>query len=187
MGKWRESAAFAICRSTGKKTPGLTVRRSQIPVQLRANKATFNSNIRKIKDIWCKIKELLCHDLWQCCLLHYTYTKHPLGPVPSGPSHCGCPLSVVFRTSPSHLHCIPTIPKLDADGVIANLLTDHLRRWRNLVTLTVQLRTGLGFSVKLHNDWFLGHFYRFNGGSEVEVEVALIWHKFILSLPNFTK
>lgn len=85
---------------------------------------TGQENRCKGKDLWCKIRELLCHDLWQCCLLHYTYTSNrPFGPVSSGSSHCGCPLSVVFRTSPSHLHCIPTIPKLDADGVIANLLT----------------------------------------------------------------
>lgn len=85
-------------------------------------------------------------------------TNRPFGPVSSGPSHRGCPLSVGFPTSPSHLHCIPTIPKPDADGVIANLLTDYLRHWRNLVTLTIQLRTGLGFSVKLHNDLFFGSF-----------------------------
>lgn len=51
-------------------------------------------------------------------------TNRPFGSVSSGPSRCSCRLSVVFRTSPSHLHCILTIPKLDADGVIANLLTE---------------------------------------------------------------
>lgn len=88
-------------------------------------------------------------------LLHNTYTKHRYQP------------SIWFGSLRvkslwpsakwgSLLHRNLTITKLNHDGVIDSLQTDHLRHWRNVVTRTIHLRTGPEFPVKLHNDLSLG-------------------------------